>query len=77
VSEVNNEVVLTAKEYSDRKGKDGSWGARLAKQANEAGYQYPKKMGHYWVATFEEWEQTLSYLGLELRNRESYRKKEK
>ncbi|KON67369.1 hypothetical protein AKG34_21355 [Peribacillus butanolivorans] len=72
MSEANE--ILTAKEYSDRKGKDGSWGARLAKQANEAGYPFPQKKGNYWVSTYEEWENVLEKLGIQLRNRESYRK---
>lgn len=68
------ERILTAKEYSELMGKDGSWGTRIAKQANEAGYPYPKKMGNYWVATQSEWNLALNKLGLNLRNRESYRK---
>jgi hypothetical protein len=73
MTEGANEL-LTAREYAERKGKDGSWGARLAQQANGAGYPYPKKMGNYWVATYEQWEKALVDLRLQLRNRESYRK---
>ncbi|GAA3316155.1 hypothetical protein GCM10020331_012560 [Ectobacillus funiculus] len=35
-----------------------------------------KKMGNYWIATYEEWEQALEYVGIQLRNRESYRKED-
>ncbi|GAA3316152.1 hypothetical protein GCM10020331_012550 [Ectobacillus funiculus] len=38
-------IFLTAKQFADIKGKHGSWGARLAKQAHEAGYQHLKKNG--------------------------------
>jgi len=75
LSEVNGDF-LTAKQFADIKGKHGSWGARLAKQAHEAGYQHLKKMGNYWIATYEEWEQALEYVGIQLRNRESYRKED-
>lgn len=71
-----HEEMLTARQYSAHKGKDPSWGTRLAKQANEAGYPYPKRVGNYWVATLEEWESLLIKTGLQLRNRESYRKEE-
>ncbi|MFG3638613.1 hypothetical protein ACWF5S_26950 [Peribacillus butanolivorans] len=68
--------MITASAFAEIKGKDFSWGTRLAKKAQEANLPYPKKMGNYWVATLEDWELALKNTGLQLRNRESYRKEE-
>ncbi|PET71257.1 hypothetical protein CN514_07620 [Bacillus sp. AFS001701] len=67
-------TILTAKEYADLKGKDNSWGTRLAKRASELGYSSPKKMGNYWVGTYSDWETVLTKSGIQLRNREKKNK---
>lgn len=70
----NNQEQITAAVFSEKMGKDPSWGTRLAKKANEIGLPTPRRIGNYWVATLEEWEDVLKKTGLQLRNRESYRK---
>lgn len=69
-----NDQLMTATEYAAEKGKSKSWGTRLAQRAIEDGKEHPQRIGHYWMATFEQWEQVLNTSGFELRNRTSYRK---
>lgn len=68
---------MTAKEFADIYGKHGSWGTRLAKKAQKMGKTYPRKRGHYWFATRSEWEEVLRESGIQLRDRQSYRREEK
>lgn len=67
--------LITARDFARLKGKQDSWGSRLAMQANKKGFSHPTKTGNYWVSTVEEWEDVLRKLGLQLRDRaDSYKK---
>lgn len=68
--------MITAGKFAEIKGKHYSWGTRLAQKARAANYPYPKKIGRYWLATLEEWELVLKHTGLQIRNRETYRKED-
>lgn len=70
MSEEKEQKIISAKEYAEMKGKDKSWGSRLANFAKEKNYPYPSKIGNYWVATYEQWEELLQKSGLQLRNRD-------
>lgn len=76
MSEKEKQRVISAKEYADMKGKDKSWGSRLAKIAEEKNFPHPSKIGNYWVATYEQWEEALKKSGLQLRNRDKATKEE-
>lgn len=67
--------LITAKEFSDLYGKHGSWAQRLAKKAQEMGKSYPIKKGNYWFATRSQWEEILKDSGIQLRNRSKRGKK--
>ena len=60
---------MTAKEFADIYGKDGSWAQRMAKKAVRQGKSYPVKRGNYWFATRSQWEAILKESGIRLRNR--------
>ena len=74
MSEEKEQKVISAKEYAEMKGKDKSWGSRLAKFADDNKYPHPSRVGNYWVATYEQWEELLKKSGLQLRNRDKIKK---
>ncbi|TMZ69985.1 hypothetical protein EMG21_28125 [Klebsiella pneumoniae] len=67
---------ISALDYARMKGKSRAWASRLANSAKEAGFEYPRRVGNYWLATPAEWEKILAKLGIKLRNRTSYRKED-
>jgi len=67
--------LITGAKFSKMKGKTPSWGTRLAQEANRAGLTYPQKVGNYWMATEDEWEQVLIDLSWEMRDRKPYKSK--
>lgn len=75
MSEKKEQKMLSAKDYAEMKGKDKSWGSRLAAKFDDGKERdYPSRVGNYWVATYEQWEDLLKQSGLILRNRDKGKK---
>jgi len=66
---MSDEYIMSAAKYAAKKGKSRSWGTRLAQRAIEDGKPYPKRIGNYYAATYEQWEYVLAHSNFELRNR--------
>lgn len=61
--------LITATDFARKMKKSGAWGQWIAKKASEKGIPYPKKVGNYWLASPEQWEEVLRKLNIKMRKR--------
>lgn len=47
--------LITASQAANECGISSNWASKLAKRSQRKGYEWPKKMGRFWMAPLEEW----------------------